>query len=265
MNTTLQWIDSHAHLDYEYPFDTATYLDRAAAAGVNTVITVGANRPTWSQIRDLADAAAANPAKPQVYFSVGIHPHDATTYSDEVGAEMRSYAAHNRCVAIGEIGLDYHYDNSPRDVQQAACRAQLELALSLGKPVIIHSRDGEADLLPLLAEYAKTPGATGVIHCFSGTPKFAAECLALGFYISFSGILTFKKADEVRAAAKLVPLDKVLVETDAPYLAPMPHRGKSNESAYMVETCRALASVMGVSLEELSRATVANTRRLFGF
>jgi TatD DNase family protein len=173
---------------------------------------------------------------------------------------------HPKCRAIGEIGLDYHYDHSPRDIQKSALKLQLDLARQLGLPVVIHSRDGEEDLLQALTDYSKqltTGSIPGIIHCFSGTVAFGQACLDLGFYISFSGILTFKKADEVRTAAQLFPLDKILVETDAPFLAPIPHRGRKCEPSMVRLTALKLAELKGISFEEVARTTTANSKRVF--
>jgi TatD DNase family protein len=270
----VQLVDTHAHLDYDYPFSTEDYLRRAAAVGVHAIVSVGAARDNWSKVQGFANSFQGTDGLPSIYFSVGIHPHDASTFDGTIAEEMRLFAKDPRCVAIGEVGLDYHYDHSPRDIQKTACWDQLLLALDLKKPVIIHSRDGEEDLLTLLQEYTKRWRALdpdkrsahpGVIHCFSGSMAFGRACLDLGFYLSFSGILTFKKAEEVREVALLTPLERLLVETDSPYLAPLPHRGKQNESAFVVETARRLADLKGLGLPELARATTANARALFGF
>ncbi len=270
---TVRFIDTHAHLDYDYPFSTEEYLGRASAAGVAAILSVGAARQNWGLVQGFARRFQGADGLPSVYFSVGIHPHDASTFDDAIAAEMRVFAADPRCVAIGEVGLDYHYDHSPREIQKTACWDQLVLALELGKPVIIHSRDGEDDLLTLLQEYARRWRALaperrsahpGVIHCFSGSVAFGRACLDLGFYLSFSGMLTFKKAEGIRVVAALTPLERMLIETDAPYLAPMPHRGKQNESAFVVETARKLAEIKGLGLPELARATTANANALFG-
>lgn len=267
MSQQPQWFDTHAHLDYEYPFSETEYVTRAANAGVSKILTVGSNPDNWPKIQKLAESYQNHPTS-RVYFSVGIHPHDGLQFNSEKENSMREYAKHPLCVALGEMGLDYYYDNSPRETQQDACRKQLALALELAKPVIIHSRDGEDDLLVLLKDFSKQwhnkhQHNPGVIHCFSGTSQFAESCLDLGFYISFSGIITFKKAEEVRAIAKHVPLNRILVETDSPYLAPIPYRGKQNESAYIVETAKLLAEVRGISTQELSLATMQNSINLF--
>lgn len=259
-----QFIDTHTHLDYEYPFTVQEHLDRAAAAGVGGVITIGAARERWALVSEYATTL------PNVWYTVGIHPHDAVDWSDDIEKQIRIHAANPGCVALGEMGLDYHYDHSPRAKQIEVCRTQMALAVELGKPVVIHSRLGEDDLLKLLDSHVKSwydrwpQRPPGVIHCFSGTPEFAQECLRLGFYLSFSGILTFKKAEEVRQSAALAPLDRILVETDSPYLAPQPYRGQQNQSAYMIETCRVLSQIKSIDMETLSKVTLENTRALFG-
>lgn len=257
---SLEWVDSHTHLEHEYPFSIAEYLDNARAQGVKTFVTIGTTPDSLEQVRASADAHEG------VYFTVGIHPHEAKDFTPEVEATMDRLRAHAKCVGVGEIGLDYHYDHSPRETQRAVFDRQLELAIAWRKPVVIHAREAEDDLLAALARYAprsKAPGGPGIIHCFSGTAHFARECVKLGFYISFSGIVTFKKADDIRAVAQETPLERILLETDSPFLAPMPHRGKPNQSAYLIETAKIVARERGIDLDSLSAATVANSRRIF--
>lgn len=261
------WIDTHTHLDYDYPGDAEGYLTRARDAGVKGFISIGANRDHWEKIRDLAERHE------DVVFTVGIHPNDAQVFNPSVAQEMRTFLAHPKCVALGEIGLDYHYKEPLPQIQKDAFQDQFELAQEFGKPIVIHSRLGEEDLLDLLRKNLG-PSATaksdaqkkspGVIHCFSGTKPFAQACLELGFYISFSGILTFKNAQEIRDVAKLTPLDRILVETDAPYLAPVPYRGKPNESMFLPHTGNLLAEIKGLSREEMASATTQNARQCFG-
>ena len=199
-----------------------------------------------------------------VHAAVGVHPHDAKLYDEAAERLLLEFVRSKRVVALGEIGLDYHYDNSPREVQHGVFGRQLRLARQEGLPVIIHSRDADDDTLEILrAEYAGTERG-GVMHCFGGGPELAEGALGLGFYISFAGNVTFKKADALREVARTVPLERLLVETDCPYLAPVPHRGRRNEPAYVVETARFLADLRGVSHEELGRATSENFSRLFG-
>lgn len=261
----LEWIDSHTHLEHEYPFSTDEYLANARAQGVSAFVTIGTRPHSLDALRQLAEKYA------DVYFTVGIHPHEAKDFDVDVETLMGKLRTHPKCVAVGEIGLDYHYDHSPRDVQRQAFERQLELALSWKKPVVIHAREAETELLERLGPYAGRVSAAdrggpgpGIIHCFSGTRHFAEECLKLGFGISFSGIVTFKTADELRAIARDVPLDRILLETDSPFLAPVPYRGKPNQSAYLIETAKLIAAAKNIDLQTLSSATVANSRRIFG-
>jgi TatD DNase family protein len=257
----LELIDSHCHLNYDYAPKTAADLVREArAAGISALVTVGTEIGTLDAMVAISEEFA------EVYHTVGIHPHEAVTISPGDLARLEKAARHPKSRAIGEIGLDYHYDHSPRDIQRKQLEDQLELALRVGLPVVIHSREAEDDLLAALTQYAgRVPAGSipGVIHCFSGTQAFGQACLDLGFYISFSGILTFKTAEELRAAARAFPLDRLLVETDSPYLAPIPYRGKKCEPSMVRMTAQKLAEVKGLPLEEIARATTANSKRVF--
>jgi TatD DNase family protein len=255
-------IDSHCHLaDETYDKDLAEVVERATAAGVTAALCIiSADEPV--EVERARQVAAAWPA---VRFSAGVHPHRSGTYagrSDEAARVAREAAEATRAVAIGEIGLDYHYDFSPRDVQQAVFAAQIGAALETGRPVVIHTREASADTLEIL----KTAGRgelRGVMHCFSGTAEEAARALELGFHISFSGILTFPKAGALRDVARSVPDDRVLVETDAPFLAPVPHRGRRNEPAWVAATLETLASCRGVSRERMAETVARNFNSLF--
>lgn len=258
-------IDTHCHLDYEYDGKSDTQLvEEARSAGVETLVTIGVDASSIPRLQALS-ARFDN-----VFHTVGVHPHEAGSMSDDQLALLREAARHPKCRAIGEIGLDYYYQHSPKEAQIARLRQLLDLALEVRLPIIIHSRDGEQDLLPLLEAYAKRVHdegggrSPGIIHCFTGTRAFAEACVGLGFYISFSGILTFKNAEDLRESARALPLEKLLVETDSPYLAPVPMRGKKCEPAYVVHTARKLAELKGVSFEELASATTANARRALG-
>lgn len=198
-----------------------------------------------------------------LYASAGVHPHDAAKWTDACPYALRDRARHPRVVAIGEIGLDYHYDFSPRDVQQHVFVEQMKIAAEAAKPILIHTREAWDDTFELIEKYWSPSGLPGVMHCFSGGPAEAERSLALGFTISYSGIVTYPKAPEVRDAALLTPLDRMLIETDAPYLAPVPFRGKRNEPAYVVRTGEMLAELKGVETSEFAAATSANFRRLF--
>ena len=260
-------IDSHCHLNYDYaPKGQDAIIREAHEAGVEILITVAAEMGVIPELEALS-AKHAN-----IYHTVGIHPHEAISMGanqDEVAqslAILEKGAQNPKCRAIGEIGLDYHYDHSPREIQRLRLDDQLNLALKLNLPVIIHSREAEDDLLESLKKYAaRVPADSipGIIHCFSGTRSFGEECLKLGFYISFSGILTFKKADELRECAAAFPLERLLIETDSPYLAPLPHRGKKCEPSMVKLTALKLAEVKGVSFDEIARVTTANAKRVF--
>ncbi len=257
-------IDSHAHLDYEYELSTEELLANAHAAGVERVIAIAASADSLERVRDLSEKFR------QVWFTSGVHPHDSKDFTPEIFAKVRSLATHERCVAVGELGLDYHYDLSDRPTQHKALEAQLAFSAELGKPVVVHSRESDDDTVRFLTEHsraflARHPNrAPGVIHCFTGTRKLAEETLALGYYISFSGILTFKTAEDLRQVCKdVVPLDRLLVETDSPFLAPIPYRGKKNQPAHTRVVAEKVAELKGLPLQELARLTLSNTEKLF--
>lgn len=254
-------IDSHCHLNYDYsPKKPEDLISEAKAAGVRTLLTIGVDPKT------LADVQLLSEKFPSVYHTVGFHPHDAISVTDEDLVALEGAASHPKCRAIGEIGLDYHYNHSPREIQIRRLNEQLEIALRKKLPIIIHSREGEEDLLASLKNYASRlePAAeAGVIHCFTGTHAFGQACLDLGFYISFSGILTFKNAEDLRVCARDFPLERLLVETDSPYLAPVPHRGKKCEPSMVRFTAMKLAEIKGIAFEEVARQTTANSRKLF--
>lgn len=253
-------IDSHCHLDMEdFAADRGEVLTRAAEAGVSTMVTIGAGGPLEANDRAVALAAA----HAHVYATVGVHPHEAACVTDAVAAQIEALAAHDKVVAIGETGLDYFYDNSPRPQQRAAFARFIQMARALRLPVVVHLRDADDDAVEVMtAEGARDTG--GVIHCFSGDTASAHRFLDLGFHISFSGIVTFKTADALRAAARSVPPDRLMVETDAPFLTPTPYRGRRNEPALVVQTASLLAEVRGESLSEVAEHTRRNTQRLFG-
>jgi len=255
-------VDTHCHLNYDYaPKTVEDLVSEAAEAGVTTLVTIGTEFESIARIQEISEKF------PRVFHTVGVHPHDAVTVTDAGIEQLRSAAAHPKCLAIGEIGLDYHYDHSPREVQMRVLDQQLRLALETSKPVVIHSRDAEEDLLAALTRYAervRTGVAPGIIHCFSGTRAFGEACMRLGFYISFSGILTFKNAESLRECARDFPLDRILVETDSPYLAPIPFRGKKCEPSMVKHTALKVAELKGLSLEEVARATTENALRVFG-
>jgi len=252
-------IDSHCHLDMEtFAPDFAAVLQRAAEVGVEGMITIGASGPFAANIA----AVAAAQSHAQIFATVGVHPHEASTVDDTVVDALRGLAAHPKVVAIGETGLDYHYDHSPRDAQREAFRRSARLAEELALPLVVHLRAADEDAAAILREASLSRG--GVIHCFSGDTDSARTFLDLGFHLSFSGIVSFASAAEIRAAAAIVPDDRLLVETDAPFLAPAPFRGRRNEPALVARTAAVLAEVRGVAVEEIADRTRDNTRRLFG-
>jgi TatD DNase family protein len=245
-------VDSHCHLDDEkFDPDRELVIERALAAGVETMLAIGTGGELDVAIR-LADTY------PFVYATIGVHPHDAAKATAETFARLRDLASHPKVLAIGEIGLDYHYDFSPRDVQRRVFDRQLEIAAEFAKPIVIHTREAWEDTL---AQIPALPNG-GIMHCFTGDAVQAGQALALGFHLSFGGVLTFPKAESVREAARITPEDRLLVETDCPYLAPVPHRGKRNEPAFVIETARRLAAVRGVPIEEIAAATTRNFHNL---
>jgi TatD DNase family protein len=251
-------IDSHCHLDGAYyGAERASVLGRARQAGVTAFVCVGVGRGTAAA----EEASAIALAEPDVFATVGVHPHDAAEVTEEHWATFERLARAPRVVGIGETGLDYHYDHAPREVQQVAYRRSIALARAAGLPVVSHVRDAHADAAVILQETAA--GLGGVIHCFTGGVAEARVYLDLGQHLSFSGIVTFKNAGDIRAAAAFAPTDRILVETDAPYLAPVPHRGGRNEPAFIVETLKVMAGLRGVAVDELDAATSENARQLF--
>jgi TatD DNase family protein len=256
------FVDSHAHIDgEEFDADRDEVVARAREAGVRAILNVGTGDP---HAGNFERAVALAEKYEGVHAAVGVHPHDAKLYDDVAERLLLDFVRSKRVVALGEIGLDYHYDNSPREVQREVFARQLRLALAEGLPVIIHSRDADEDTLTVLRSEYEGAGRGGVMHCFGGGPALAEGALGLGFYISFAGNVTFKKAMALREVARTVPLERLLVETDCPYLAPVPLRGRRNEPAFVVETARLLADLRGVTHEELGRITSENFSRLFG-
>lgn len=254
-------VDTHCHLDYPYDGKTVDQIvQEAHAAGVSHLMSIGTTAANAPVLKEIADRFE------NVFFTVGVHPHDSAEVPDDYLATLESWAKTPKCRGIGEIGLDYYYEHSDRKSQLQRLREQLALARQLALPIVIHSRDGEEDLLRELETHIKlAPHSSrpGVIHCFSGTESFAQRCLDLGFFISFSGILTFKKSQELRRIAQAIPLDRVLIETDAPFLAPEPLRGKKCEPAMVVHTAAKLAQIHGVTFEEVATATTHNAKTLF--
>jgi len=252
------FIDSHCHLDSDqFDADRDAVITRALEAGVSLMVAIG----TGNGPPDLAAGIRLADKYEYFYATVGIHPHDASKSTEEVLHHLEQLASHPKVIAIGEIGLDYHYDFSPRETQQAVFISQIKIAEAAKKPIVIHTREAWDDTISLLRENWN-PQHGGIMHCFSGGPKEARQALDLGFHLSFGGIVTFPKAQEIQEAARLCPADRLLIETDAPYLAPVPKRGKRNEPAYIVETARKLAALRNVSPDEIAETTTTNFHRL---
>jgi TatD DNase family protein len=256
------FIDSHAHLDGpEFDADRDAVLERAHAAGVLTILNVGTGDPHSGALERAVEFGRTHE---NIYTAIGTHPHDARLYDDRAEEKIKSLVQNERVIAWGEIGLDFHYDNSPRDVQIDVFKRQLRAARECDLPVIIHTREAESETIEILrSEYAGTKRG-GIFHCFSGSLELAQAALELGFMISFSGILTFKTADDLREVAEHVPLARMLIETDCPYLSPIPYRGKRNEPAYVIEVARTLGVLYDVELEAMAYLTSDNFRRFFG-
>ena len=256
MNALL--FDTHCHIDEErFDADREDVLVRMKEAGVGHLVCVGSDMETSARAIAFAQRTDG------VYAAVGIHPHEAKFYKPEDLQTLRNWLNQPKVVALGEMGLDYYYDHSPRDIQREACAAQMELAHALGAPAIFHVRDAHSDMLDIMkAHRAKLPG--GILHCFSGSWETAREYLKLGFYISIAGPVTFKKAPSQWEVAQNVPLDRLLIETDSPYLSPEPMRGRRNEPAYVRHVALKIAELRGVSLGELTEATTQNAKTVYG-
>ena len=252
----MRLVDSHCHLDDDkFDADRDEVIARAQAAGVERMMAIG----TGSGPPDLEAAIHLAERYPCIFATIGVHPHDAAKAAFETFPRLEALAAHPKVLAIGEIGLDYHYDFSPRDVQRRVFERQLEIAAAAAKPIVIHTREAWPDTMAVLGEGWR---GGGIMHCFTGDTAQAEEALALGFHLGFGGVLTFPKADAVRESARITPDDRLLVETDCPYLAPAPHRGKRNEPAFVVEIARRLAEVRGTTIEAVAELTTANFDRL---
>jgi TatD DNase family protein len=251
-------IDSHCHLDFpDFAEELDSVVARAQAAGVERMVTISTRVSEGAAYQAIAERFEA------VYFTIGTHPHQAAEEPDTDAAAIRGFAAHPKCVGIGEAGLDHHYDHAPRAVAERVFRAQIALARELDLPLVIHAREADADVGRILRDEAAAGRFKAILHCFTSSRALAETGLELGLYLSFSGVLTFKTAENLREIARTIPLDRLLVETDAPYLAPTPHRGRRNEPAFVVETARVLAQTIGLSYEHLARITRANTLSIF--
>lgn len=251
-------VDSHCHLDFpQLAGSLDAVLGRARAAGVERLVTISTHVERVSTYRALAEAHG------EVFFTVGTHPHHAAEEPDIASARIAALADHPRCIAIGEAGLDFHYDRSPRDVQERVFRNHIDAARRTGLPLVIHARDADADMIRILRDEAGQGPFDAVLHCFTSSRALAEAGVALGFYVSFSGVITFKRSDELRAIARDLPADRILVETDAPYLAPEPHRGRPNEPAYVTHTATALAHARDIDPAAVAALTTRNFYRLF--
>jgi TatD DNase family protein len=249
-------VDSHCHLDFaDFAEERDAIVARARAAGVATMLTIGTRLDQFPGVRAIAEAY------PEIWCSVGAHPHEASDHAALSASDLAALARHPRVIGIGETGLDFHYDHSPRDVQERVFRTHIAASQASGLPLIIHAREADDAVARVLREESPPPG---VLHCFSSGRTLAEAALDLGFYISISGIVTFKNAEELRAIVRDVPLDRLLVETDAPYLAPVPYRGRRNEPAFVAATAAAVASLKGIEPTQLAAATTENFFRLFG-
>jgi len=251
-------IDSHCHLDFpELAADRAGVLARARAAGIDGMVTISTRVKRFDEIVAIAEA------HPEVWCSVGTHPHNADEELDIFPEDLVRLSAHPKCIAIGEAGLDYFYDNAPKEAQAEGLRRHIAASRTTGLPLVIHSRKCDDDMAAILREETGQGEFPFVLHCFTAGMELARTALELGGYISFSGIITFKNAEEIREVAKMVPADRYLVETDAPYLAPIPHRGSTNEPSFVAHTAAKVAEVRGIPLEQLGAETTQNFFRLF--
>lgn len=252
------FIDSHAHLDDDrFDDDREILIESLRANNIDLVFNIGADIKTSKASVELAKKYD------HIYAVVGIHPHDAEDAEDNYLDILRELSLEEKVVAIGEIGLDFYYDNSPRDIQRKVFKEQLKLAKELNLPVVIHTRDASQETFDILKEAGKDGSLRGIMHCYSGSVEMAKEYIKLGFYISIAGPVTFKNSRVVKDVAKEIPLDKLLIETDCPYLSPEPHRGKRNEPKLVKHTAEKIAEIRGISLEELAKATSENTKRIF--
>ncbi len=254
-------VDSHAHLDFEdYANDLDGVVSRARAAGLERIVCIG----LWRAPGSFGNALELATRDPSFFAAtVGIHPHECARVPEEDWAACERLARDPATVAVGETGLDFHYDHSPREAQVACFQRSIRMAAAAGKPLVVHVREADAECARVLREEG-VPARGGVIHCFTGDPAAARGYLDLGLHISVAGVVTFKSAEPIRQAVRIVPRDRLLVETDSPYLAPIPFRGKRNEPAHVIETAKKVAELWGTTFEEVARATSENTRRLFG-
>ena len=254
----MRLIDSHCHLNYEGVVDRqGEVLENARERGVAGFLNISTRKREWSDVIGVAER------NPDVWASVGVHPHEADAHPDLGAAALVEGADHRRVIAIGECGLDYYYDKSDRAAQRERFEAHIEASRQTGLPLIVHTRDAEADTAEILERAVKEKGVTGVLHCFTGTAELARKALDIGFFVSLSGIVTFKNAQDLQETAKWLPADRMLVETDSPFLAPVPHRGQKCEPAFVADTAAFVAELRGEALEELAETTTSNFFKLF--
>jgi len=252
----IMFTDSHAHLDDErFDEDRQAVIDSLAANGVDTVINIGATMDSSKRSIEFAEKY------PFIYAAAGVHPSECSEMTEDDISELTKMLSHKKCVALGEIGLDFHYDFTPKDIQRKWFARQLELAKVLDKPVIIHDREAHAECFDGVKKY----GNKGVFHCYSGSAEMAKELVKLGFYVSFTGAVTFKNASKLLLAVEAVPLDRIMIETDCPYMAPVPFRGVRNEPKYVRYVAEKIAEIKGETVESIARITAENTRKLFNF
>jgi TatD DNase family protein len=251
-------VDSHCHLDFpDFAPDLDAIVERARNAGIGRIVTISTRIKKHDEVLAIAEKYD------DVFCSVGTHPEHAAEETDVTTDDLVARAKHAKIVALGEAGLDYHYDDSPRSLQEQGFRRHIAAARITGLPLVIHSRDCDADMARILEDETKQGAFPAILHCFTGSRELAFKAMDLGLHISFTGILTFKRSDELRALAAALPADRIMVETDAPFLAPPPHRGKRNEPAYVVEIAKVLAAARGVSMETIAAQTTENFFRLF--
>jgi TatD DNase family protein len=251
-------IETHCHLDYLEGDDLALVLERATAHGVEKIVTIGVSPDNLAKVRELTK-------NPQVWGSLGIHPHDASEFTADTAAEILKHGNDDKIVAIGEIGLDYYYDHSDRAVQRKVFEQQLDIAIQLNQPIVVHTREADEDMQAILKNFSAQMPEKGVIHSFTSGLPLAEYCLSEGFMLGFNGIVTFNSADNVREVLAATPLEQVVVETDAPYLTPVPYRGKPNESQYLPFIIEKIAEVKAVSVEQVLQQTYENSNRLFSW
>ncbi|URM33063.1 TatD family hydrolase [Cytobacillus firmus] len=252
------FFDTHAHLNAEqYSEDLQEVIDRALSEGISNIVVVGFDRPTIEKAMELTEKYDF------IYASVGWHPVDAIDMTEEDLVWIEELSSHPKVVALGEMGLDYYWDKSPKDIQKEVFRKQIRLAKKVKLPIVIHNRDATADIVEILKEEGAGE-VGGIMHCFSGSPEIAQECVDMNFYISLGGPVTFKNAKKPKEVADVIPLEKLLIETDCPYLTPHPHRGKRNEPSYVKLVAEQIAEIKGLSTEEVAQATTENAKKLFG-